>query len=140
MVERHQIEGQSAETVARVLTSAYNRYCGQEIDESVEIYDPVAELQISVGEARERIAANADLTLLDVREPDEIEAQGKIEGAVMADNTLGQKIVNGWSRDREIIVYCEHGNRSQQAVQFLRNQGFNNTRSLAGGFSLWSSS
>ena len=47
MVERPHIEGQSAENVARILKSAYDKYSGQEIDESVEIFDPVAALQIS---------------------------------------------------------------------------------------------
>ena len=46
MVERHHIEGQSAENVAQILQSAYDKYCGAEIDESVEIFDPVAALQL----------------------------------------------------------------------------------------------
>ena len=136
MVERHQIEGQSAEALAKIFTSAYDRYCGETIDESVEIYDPMAALQVSVEEARERISRNPDLALLDVRKASEA-AKGKIEGSRLADNALGQEIVNTWPRDREIITYCEQGNRSVQAVQFLRQHGFENVRSLAGGFALW---
>ena len=52
-----------------------------------------------------------DLALLDVREAWEAE-RGKIEGSQLADNALDQEIVKTWPRDREIIVYCEHGNRS----------------------------
>ena len=48
MIERHQIEGQTVEVLTKMLTSAYNKYCGEKIDESVEIYDPVAGLQITV--------------------------------------------------------------------------------------------
>ena len=77
-----------------------------------------------------------DLVLLDVREAWEAE-RGKIEGSQLADNALDQEIVKTWPRDREIIVYCEHGNRSMQPVQFLRQHGFENTRSLAGGFAVW---
>ena len=137
MVERHQIEGQSTEVLARIFRSAYDKYCGEEIDESAEIHDPVAELQITVEAARERIPANSELVLLDVREPNEIE-RGKIEGALEVDNELGQQIVSSWPRDREIIVYCEHGERSLKATQFLKQQGFENVRSLAGGFAVWS--
>ena len=137
MIERHQIEGQAVEVLTKILTSAYNRYCGEKIDESVEIYDPVASMQITVQETKERISMNSDVTLLDVREPDEIQ-RGKIEGAIEANNEVGQKIINGWPRDREIIVYCEHGERSLQATQFLKQQGFQNVRSLKGGFALWS--
>ena len=68
MVERHQIEGQSMENLTKMLTSAYDKYCGEQIDESVEIYDPIAELQITIEAARERISANSELALLDVRE------------------------------------------------------------------------
>jgi putative YphP/YqiW family bacilliredoxin len=137
MVERHQIEGQSTEVLARIFRSAYDKYCGEEIDESAEIHDPVAELQITVEAAKERIPANSELVLLDVREPNEIE-RGKIEGALEVDNELGQQIVSSWPRDREIIVYCEHGERSLKATQFLKQQGFENVRSLAGGFAVWS--
>ena len=75
MVERHHIEGQSAENVAQILQSAYDKYCGAEIDESVEIFDPVAALQITQQEARERLSANGDIAVLDVREPQEISAR-----------------------------------------------------------------
>ena len=137
MIQRHQIEGQSTEVLTKILRSAYDKYCGEEIDESVDIYDPVAELQITVEEARERIPTNSELVFLDVREPNEIE-RGKIEGALEVNNELGQTIVNSWPRDREIIVYCEHGERSLKATQFLKQQGFENVRSLGGGFAGWS--
>ena len=90
MVERHHIEGQSAENVARILKSAYDKYFGEEIDDSVEIFDPVATLQISQGEARERLATSGDIAVLDVRESWEIRA-GKIEGASKSIGTRHRK-------------------------------------------------
>ena len=91
------------ENLTKMLTSAYDKYCGEQIDESVEIYDPIAaELQITIEAARERISANSELALLDVREPHEI-ASGKIEGALSVDNELGNQIVNSWPQEREII-------------------------------------
>ncbi|MDA2933058.1 rhodanese-like domain-containing protein [Acidobacteria bacterium AH-259-D05] len=107
------------------------------MDESVEIYDPLAELQISVEEARQQIAANPELAILDVREPFEIE-KGKIEGSRRVDQELGSEIISSWPREREIIVYCEHGERSMKATQYLKQQGFQNIRSLQGGFAVWS--
>jgi rhodanese-related sulfurtransferase len=136
MVERHHIEGQSAENVARILKSAYDKYFGQEIDESVEIFDPAAALQISQEEARERLAACEDIAVLDVREPWEIRA-GKIEGAIEVDQPKAQEIIQTWARNREIIVYCQHGQRSLQAAQFFQNYGFENIKSLAGGYAAW---
>jgi putative YphP/YqiW family bacilliredoxin len=136
MVERHHIEGQSAENVARILKSAYDKYFGQEIDESVEIFDPVAALQISQEEARKRLAAGGDIAVLDVREPWEIRA-GKIEGCIEVNQAKAQEIIQTWPRDREIIVYCQHGQRSLQAAQFFQNYGFENIKSLAGGYAAW---
>ena len=136
MVERHHIEGQSAENVARILQSAYDKYCGAEIDESVEIFDPVAALQITQQEARERLSANGDIAVLDVREPQEISA-GKIEGAIEVDQAKAQEILQTWPRDREIIVYCQHGERSLQAARFFQSRGLENIKSLAGGYAAW---
>ena len=39
----------------------------------------------------------------------------------------------------ELVVYCHHGIRSLNAVQFLRKQGFLNTVSLQGGIHAWAS-
>ncbi|MEE2840590.1 MAG: BrxA/BrxB family bacilliredoxin [Acidobacteriota bacterium] len=137
MVERHQIEGQSVESLTKVLTSIYDRYCGETVDESVDLFDPMAELEVTVQEAREQIAADSETAILDVREPFEIE-KGKIEGSRKVDQELGNEIVRDWPRERQIIVYCEHGDRSLRATQYLKQQGFENIRSLKGGFAAWS--
>lgn len=136
MVERHHIEGQTVEALARVLTSVYDKYCGEEVDESVEIFDPLAELQITVEEAKQQMAANSELAVLDLRAPHEA-GGGKIEGSLTVDEKLGQEIVTSWPRDREIIVYCQHGERSLTTAQFLRMQGFENAYTLKGGFEAW---
>jgi rhodanese-related sulfurtransferase len=40
--------------------------------------------------------------------------------------------------DDLVIVLCHHGVRSLQVVAFLREQGFSDARSLAGGIDRWS--
>jgi putative YphP/YqiW family bacilliredoxin len=137
MVERHQIEGQSVESLTKVLTRIYDRYCGETVDESIDLFDPMAELEVTVQEAREQIAADSETAILDVREPFEIE-KGKIEGSRRVDQELGNVIVRDWPRERQIIVYCEHGERSLRATQYLKQQGFENIRSLKGGYAAWS--
>ncbi len=137
MVGRHQIEGQSVESLAKVLTSIYDRYCGEAVDESIDIFDPLADLEVTVQEAREQIAVDSEVAILDVREPFEIE-KGKIEGSRKVDQELGNEIVRSWPRERQIIVYCEHGDRSLRATQYLKQQGFENIRSLKGGYAAWS--
>lgn len=137
MVERHQIEGQSVESLAKLLTSIYDRYCGEAVDESIDVFDPMADLEVTTEEARELIAADSEVAILDVRESFEIE-KGKIEGSRKVDQELGNEIVRSWPRERQIIVYCEHGERSIKATQYLKQQGFENIRSLKGGYVAWS--
>lgn len=139
MLERHQIEGQSVESLTKVLTSMYDRYCGDEVDQSVNIFDPLAELEVTVEEAREKITADPDLAILDVREAFEIQ-KGSIEGSRRVDQELGNEIISSWPRERQMIVYCEHGERSLRATQFLKQHGFENIRSLKGGYVAWLSS
>lgn len=136
MIERHQIEGQSAENLSLMLTSAYQRYCGPEIDTSVEIFDPVKSVQILPHELEAKMTKNSDLAILDVREEFETQ-QGIIEGSQLVDNELANTIVKEWSRDREVVVYCAAGSRSLQALQFLKQQGFTQVWSLTGGYSAW---
>jgi putative YphP/YqiW family bacilliredoxin len=137
MVERHHIEGQTAENVAKILKSAYDKYCGEAIDEKAEIFDPLEQIQIGVEGARQRLQASPQLTFLDVREGWE-RSRGMIDGAVAVDRSKAEEIIRSWPRDREIIVYCEHGTRSLQATQFFRGHGFENVKSLAGGYAEWS--
>lgn len=136
MIERHQIEGQSAENLAKMLSTAYDRYCGPEVDTSVEVFDPVKSVQVLPHELEAKMESNSDLAILDVREEFETE-QGIIAGSVLVNNDVANDIVNNWKRDREIVVYCAHGSRSLQALQFLKQQGFENVWSLTGGYSAW---
>ena len=45
--------------------------------------------------------------------------------------------VNEVPRDREIVVVCRSGNRSQQARDILLNAGFTNVTSMTGGLNEW---
>ena len=40
--------------------------------------------------------------------------------------------------DTEMVVYCHHGVRSLQVTMMLREAGFTDVRSMAGGIDLWS--
>ncbi len=41
------------------------------------------------------------------------------------------------SKDEPVVVFCHHGGRSLQLTMLLRQQGFGNVRSMAGGIDLW---
>ena len=42
------------------------------------------------------------------------------------------------ARQAPLIVYCHHGVRSLNAVQWLREQGIENCQSMSGGIDRWS--
>ena len=76
-------------------------------------------------------------TVLDVREPDEY-AVGHIPDAVHV--PLGQLAdrVEEVPRDRPIVAYCGHGERSATAVSLLERSGRADLLSLNGGIDAWS--
>ena len=75
--------------------------------------------------------------LLDVREPFEFEV-ARIEGANLI--PLGQLPgrLAELDREKEILVMCHSGMRSQQAAEFLRAAGFPRVANVAGGIDAWS--
>lgn len=84
-----------------------------------------------------RDAGNAFL-ILDCREPDEY-AVARIEGAVLLPmSEIGARL-GELSRHREgpIVVHCHHGGRSLQVAAWLRQQGFEQAQSMAGGIDQW---
>ncbi|MFJ7726267.1 rhodanese-like domain-containing protein [Neobacillus sp. NPDC097160] len=50
---------------------------------------------------------------------------------------LAQKAEKGLSKDKEVIVICQSGMRSQKASKVLKNLGFSNVTNVRGGMSAW---
>ncbi len=74
---------------------------------------------------------------IDVREDDEWHA-GHIEGAEhFALSALMMGKLPDIAKDREIILYCQKGIRSQQALQIMKEQGYTKLQSMAGGYAAW---
>ncbi len=100
----------------------------------------VLPLEISPAEVQKRIDAGEKLFLIDVREPHEF-AIAKIEGAVL----IPMRAVPGELQTLEaradegpLMVFCHHGVRSLNVVNWLRNQGVEACQSISGGIDLWS--
>ncbi len=81
----------------------------------------------------------ADLRLVDVRDPDEYE-YCRLPGAeLMPLPTIAADAATKLpDKGAEIVVYCHHGMRSMQATERLRELGYTNARSMAGGIDKWS--
>jgi len=85
-----------------------------------------------------------NVLLLDVREVSEVEASGKIAGAVnVPSGTLESRADpespahdKNFARDRTRIIYCRSGRRSALAGKTLKDMGYTNVYNL-GAFSDW---
>ena len=95
------------------------------------------ELEIKPQELKARFDRGEKLVLVDVREPWEYELC-RIEGARHIPlGSLAASLQTLPDVD-EVICYCHHGMRSLDAAAWLRLQGFEKARSLAGGIERWS--
>jgi len=109
----------------------YSEHCeeGAGMDEDLP-------LGIEVGELARRREAGEALLLVDVRTPME-SSLACIEGATLIPMQELAARIGELPRDRELILHCHHGPRSDRAALYLRQQGYR-ARSLQGGIDAWS--
>jgi rhodanese-related sulfurtransferase len=95
-------------------------------------------LEIGVDEVREKLERGEAVHLLDVREPAEVAicALPGAEHIPMLPLFLGTRRPSA-APDAQIVVFCHTGQRSYEAAQLLRAQGFPKARSMAGGIDAW---
>jgi adenylyltransferase/sulfurtransferase len=95
------------------------------------------DLQITAREVNERIARGEKMILVDVRESWEYDLC-RIPGAKLIPlGTLPANLNTLLDAD-EVICYCHHGMRSLDAAVWLRQQGVESAKSMAGGIERWS--
>lgn len=114
----------------------YEGFCGMPAREG-ESEEEIR--QCSAADFATRRDAGEAMTLIDVREKDEVE-KAKIEGALWIplgdlETRLGELEA---VREQPIVVHCHHGGRSTKAVRLLLAQGFATAENLDGGIEAWS--
>ena len=89
---------------------------------------------ITASELKQRQQAGETPTIIDVREPWEVE-ESRISGSQNIPlGSLPTKLDDLEDfKDQEVIVHCKSGGRSASAKAFLTQQGFTNVRNLEGG-------
>jgi sulfur-carrier protein adenylyltransferase/sulfurtransferase len=114
----------------------YQQFCGivpeSKEDKSMKNGIP----QITVQELKRRIDAGEDVQLIDVREPYEFQI-AQIGGKLIPQNDVPQRLAE-IDRNREVIVHCRSGARSQRIAEFLVQSGYLKVANLAGGILAWS--
>jgi rhodanese-related sulfurtransferase len=91
--------------------------------------------EVAPEEVKARIARGEDVFLLDVREPDEVEAWAYPIGVNIPLGQLGDRL-DEVPRDVTIVVACHVGGRSAVAAKALSDAGWD-AQNLAGGAVAW---
>lgn len=102
--------------------------------------------EISPQTLLDKLNANEDLLLVDVREHGEYEA-GHINGAHLVPRGILEAAADpaypkhvpefAAARDRQVVVYCATSGRSAMAAAVLQMMGFRNVLSMEGGYARW---
>ncbi len=82
------------------------------------------------------IKNDQDVYMLDVREQYEYDEK-HIPGINLLPMSEIQNRLDELPTDKEVIVTCRSGNRSNQVTQFLRENGYDNVHNMSGGIIAW---
>jgi rhodanese-related sulfurtransferase len=94
--------------------------------------------EIGPREAQRRLERDRLTVLLDVRSSQERELACIAGSLHLPMEEIPRRLHElAALEDRPIIVHCHHGMRSFQVTAFLREQGFEEVLSMAGGIDLW---
>jgi sulfur-carrier protein adenylyltransferase/sulfurtransferase len=114
----------------------YQQFCGivPETKEEKSLKNGIP--QLTVKELKQRLDAGEDVFILDVREPYEYQI-ANIGGTLIPQNDVPQRMAE-IDREREVVVQCRSGARSQRIAEFLKQAGYPRVVNLAGGILAWS--
>jgi molybdopterin/thiamine biosynthesis adenylyltransferase/rhodanese-related sulfurtransferase len=114
----------------------YEQFCGivPEAPQESSVKNGIP--QMSVKELKQKLDAGEDFQLIDVREPYEVKIAA-IGGKLIPQNDVPQRLAE-IDRDREVVVHCRSGARSQRIAEFLKQNGYTQVSNLAGGILAWS--
>jgi rhodanese-related sulfurtransferase len=94
--------------------------------------------EISPEDVKAKLDRKASFTLLDVREPWEVET-ARIAGArLIPMGDVPSRAHQELDPEQDIVVVCHHGVRSMNVTVWLRQQGFERAQSMRGGIDAWS--
>jgi rhodanese-related sulfurtransferase len=94
--------------------------------------------EITPADVKGKLDRGEQFSFIDVREPWEYEAS-RIAGAKLIPmGDVPSRAHQELDPDENIVVFCHHGVRSMHVVNWLRQQGFENSQSMRGGIDAWS--
>jgi adenylyltransferase/sulfurtransferase len=115
----------------------YEQFCGVRGAETATVTtNGQSGGDITPEELKRRLDTGEKPFILDVRNPPEYEICRIAGSTLIPLPTLPQRL-GELDKDRELIVHCKSGMRSQQAIGVLRQAGFTKLVNLKGGILAW---
>jgi adenylyltransferase/sulfurtransferase len=114
----------------------YQNFCGivPETPQNANMKNGIP--QITVKELKRRLDAGEDVQLIDVREPYEVQI-AQMGGKLIPQNEVPNRL-GEIDRNREVVLHCRSGARSQKIAEFLKQAGYPRVANVAGGILAWS--
>lgn len=97
-------------------------------------------MELTPLDIRQRLDAGERLFLIDVRQPEEHQICHIQGSELIPVNNVPAALgdLEGKSDEGALIVFCHHGMRSLNVVNWLRGQGITRSASMSGGIDRWS--
>ena len=89
--------------------------------------------RISVEKAKTLIEREPSLTIADIRDRESFE-RSNIPSSVHLTNHSVNSFLQTASKENPLLIYCYHGNSSQQAAAYFVGEGFKDVYSMDGGY------
>lgn len=136
-------QGGEEEAVMRLGRIGFDNVAGY-LKDGVTALDAHPELtqsveRITAPALKEKLEAGENLTVLDVRSPQERES-GAVENSLNIPLNHLRERIDEVPKDKTVVVHCAGGYRSAIAGSILQQQGFENIMDLVGGFKAWETS
>ncbi len=106
----------------------YEQFCGRSEGPGVPAISPA--------KLHEILSRGEPITLIDVREPFEVEIARIADAKLIPMGAIPERM-SEISREEKTVIFCKSGLRSANAVRFLRSKGFTNLLNLDGGIDAW---
>jgi rhodanese-related sulfurtransferase len=94
--------------------------------------------QTGVDTVHEALVSGEDITIVDVREPDEYEAEHIPQAKHIPRGMLEQRAAEELpEKSIRIVTHCNAGGRGSLAAKSLQELGYTNVTNLEGGLNAW---